>query len=138
MADAWFAEDEQQLGPHPKDPYKRIETLASSREVRVDVGGVTVARSTHNVFLYETMLRPRYYLAPTAVVDWALLTPSETRTFCPYKGEAHYYHVKAGGREVRDAIWYYPAPFAESAAVQNRLCFYNEKVDVYVDGEKET
>ncbi|KAH8886352.1 DUF427-domain-containing protein [Thozetella sp. PMI_491] len=134
--DAWFAEDEQQLGPHPKDPYKRIEPLSSSREVRVEVDGTVIARSTNNVFLYETKLRPRYYLAPTTV-EWSFLTPSDTKTSCPYKGEAHYYHLKVGEKEIKDAIWYYPAPFAESAAILNRLCFYNEKVDIFIDGEKE-
>lgn len=135
--DAWYAEDEQQLGPHPKNPYTRIETLASSREVRIEVDGVVVARSTNNIFLHETKLRPRYYLPPTSVADWSFLVPSDTKTFCPYKGQAQYYHLKVQGKEIKDAIWYYPAPFPESAAVLNRLCFYNEKVDVFIDGKKE-
>ncbi|KAB5528799.1 hypothetical protein GE09DRAFT_396383 [Coniochaeta sp. 2T2.1] len=135
--DAWFAEDEKLLGPHPKDPYKRIECLASSREVRIEVDGVVVARSTNNVFLHETSLRTRYYLSPTSILDWSMLVPSATSTFCPYKGEASYYHLKVGGNEIKDAIWYYTYPTAESAVIQNRLCFYNEKVTVYVDGKKE-
>ncbi len=85
--DAWFLEDEKLLGPHPKDPYKRVEILPSSREIRIEVDGTVVAKSAQNVFLFETMLRPRYYLAPTGV-DWSFLRESATETYCPYKGMA--------------------------------------------------
>lgn len=80
-------EDEKLLGTHPKDPYKRIETLPSSREIRIEVDGTVVAQSTQNVFLYETMLRTRHYLSSTAV-NWELLSESGTTSFCPYKGMA--------------------------------------------------
>jgi len=136
-SDSWFAEDEKIVGPHPKDPYKRIECLPSSREIRIEVDGTVVARSTNNIFLHETSLRTRYYLSPTSVLDWSMLDPSDTSTFCPYKGQASYYHLRVGEREIKDAVWYYTYPTAESAQIQNRLCFYNEKVDVYVDGVKE-
>ncbi len=85
--DAWFVEDEKLLGPHPKDPYKRIETIPSSREIRIEVHGAEIARSTQNVFLYETMLRPRFYLS-AADVKWEYLRDSETTSYCPYKGMA--------------------------------------------------
>jgi hypothetical protein len=85
--DAWFSEDEKLLGPHPKDPYKRVEILPSSREIRIEVDGTVVAKSAQNVFLFETMLRPRYYLGPTTV-DWSFLRESVTETYCPYKGMA--------------------------------------------------
>lgn len=136
--DAWFSEDEKLLGSHPKDPYKRIECLASSREIRIEVDGTVVAKSTNNVFLHETSLRTRYYLSPTSVLDWSMLVPSDSSTFCPYKGQASYYHLKVGDKLLKDVVWYYTYPTAESAQIQNRLCFYNEKVDVYVDGKKET
>lgn len=83
----WFSEDERLLGPHPKDPYKRIETLPSSRKIRIEVEGVVVAESSQNVFLFETMLRPRYYLNPGSV-KWDLLEESQTISYCPYKGMA--------------------------------------------------
>ncbi|KAH6722040.1 hypothetical protein DL95DRAFT_382762 [Leptodontidium sp. 2 PMI_412] len=134
--DAWFVEDEKLLGSHPKDPYKRIETIPSSREIRIEVNGTTVAKSTQNVFLFETMLRTRFYLDPTAV-EWGVLRESETVSFCPYKGMANYYHVDVGGKTIEDAVWYYKYPTAESALVAGRLCFYNEKVDVFIDGVKE-
>jgi uncharacterized protein (DUF427 family) len=151
----WFVEDEKLLGPHPKDPYKRIECIPSSREIRIEANGKVVAKSTQNVFLYETLLRTRYYLSAVGV-EWELLKESDTTSYCPYKGMAKYdpllfllgicecllircsyYHLVVDGKEIKDAVWYYKYPTAESAAVAGRLCFYNEKVDVFVDGVKE-
>lgn len=133
----WFAEDEKHLGGHPKDPYKRIEILPSSREIRVELNGTVLAHSLNNMFLHETMLPTRYYLSPTSIRDWGHLSKSDTTTFCPYKGQASYYNVKVGETELRDAVWYYVYPTSESAAIQGRLCFYNEKFDVFVDGVRE-
>lgn len=65
-ADSWFEEDEP-IYVHPRDPYKRIDILPSSRNVDVKIDGVTVAESSNNMFLFETMLRPRYYMPKTAV-----------------------------------------------------------------------
>ncbi len=83
------------------------------------------------------MLRTRYYLLPTSALDWSMLTKSDTSTICPYKGQAAYYHLKVGDKVIEDAIWYYEHPSLEVAQIQGRLCFYNEKVDVFVDGVKE-
>lgn len=133
----WFAEDEKLLGGHPKDPYKRIEILPSSREIRVELNGTVLAEGLNNMFLYEIMLPTRHYLSPTSITNWGLLSKSETTTFCPYKGQASYYDVKVGDTEIKDAIWYYVYPIYESAAIQGRLCFYNEKFDVFIDGMRE-
>lgn len=89
QTDAWFVEDEKLLGPHPKDPYKRVETIPSSREIRIEVDGVEIAKSTQSIFLFETMLRPRYYLGTTSV-KWEYLSESGTTSYCPYKGMAKY------------------------------------------------
>ncbi|TAQ88058.1 hypothetical protein B7494_g3609 [Chlorociboria aeruginascens] len=134
--EAWFVEDEKLLGPHPKDPYKRIECISSSREIRVELEGVVIAKSKQNIFLYETMLRSRFYLQPTDV-GWEVLSESETTSFCPYKGMANYYNVAIEGQEIKDAVWYYKYPTAESSPIAGRLCFYNEKFDVFIDGVKE-
>lgn len=133
----WFVEDEKLLGGHPKDPYKRIEIFPSTRDIRIELDGIVVAQSNSNMFLYETMLRTRYYLPATAVKDWTFLSRSDTTTSCPYKGQAEYYHLRVGNKLIEDAVWYYRNPTLESAAIQGRLCFYNEKVDVFVDGAKE-
>lgn len=133
--DQWFEED-CPIYQHPKDPYKRIDILPSSRRVKIALEGVTLAETSSALFLFETSLRTRYYVPPTSV-NWAVLSRSETVTYCPYKGRANYYHVKVGGEVFEDLVWYYQYPTAESAAVVGHLCFYNEKVDTWVDGERE-
>jgi uncharacterized protein (DUF427 family) len=68
-------------------------------------------------------------------VKMALLEPTDTVTACPYKGQAHYWSVRAGDRVLKDLIWSYPTAIAECPKIENLLSFYNEKVDLYVDGE---
>jgi uncharacterized protein (DUF427 family) len=129
--DAWFEEDEQ-VYVHARNPYTRIDVLQSSRHVRVEVDGVTLADSHMPRILFETGLPPRYYLPKTAV-RMDLLRRSETHTECPYKGTASYYHVRVGGRTHDDLVWWYPHPIPESAPIAGYLSFYDERVDVYVD-----
>lgn len=133
--DQWFEEDVP-IYLHPKDPYKRIDILQSSRPVKITLNGTTLAESANPLFLLETTLRTRYYLPPTSVRR-ELLVESDTETLCPYKGRANYYHVNVGGKLYRDIVWYYRYPTSESAPVAGHLCFYNELVDVWVDGVKE-
>ncbi|KAL9595003.1 MAG: hypothetical protein Q9219_006702 [cf. Caloplaca sp. 3 TL-2023] len=133
--DSWFEEDAPIYG-HFKDPYKRVEILPSTRRITIKVGDVVVADSTFNMFLFETMLRPRYYMPKTAV-NWKYVTPSTTTSLCPYKGTAEYYNLNVNGKEISDSIWWYRLATHESAPVVGMVCFYNEKVEVYVDGVKE-
>jgi uncharacterized protein (DUF427 family) len=135
--DDWYSEDERLLGPHPKDPYTRIECLPSARPIRVEIDGVTIAQTTHAIHLHETRLRTRYYLPTSAVLDWKVLVPSDTKSFCPYKGQAEYYHLQVGDKLVKDAVWYYSYPLPESAQILGMLAFWNEKVDIFIDGVKE-
>ncbi|TQN66613.1 hypothetical protein CSHISOI_08824 [Colletotrichum shisoi] len=131
--DGWL-EEETPIYVHPKDPFKRIDILPSSRPVEVRVAGKTVAKTDFAVHLLETGLPTRYYL-PLASVDQAALRKSELVTQCPYKGDAQYYHVVVDGEEHRDLVWYYRLPTHESAGIAGLLCFYNEKVDILLDGE---
>lgn len=131
----WF-EEETPIYCHPKDPYKRIDILPSTRTIRIALEGVALAATSSPLLLLETTLRTRYYLPPTSV-KWEHLRPSETVTLCPYKGRAEYYHVEVNGRVYQDLVWYYRYPTSESALVAGYLCFYNERVDVWVDGEVE-
>jgi uncharacterized protein (DUF427 family) len=130
--DAWFEEDEQAFG-HPRDPYTRIDILASSRHVRVEVDGVTIAESTSPRILFETGLPARYYL-PKTHVRLDLLTHTDKATYCPYKGQAEYWSVRAGDKVHEDFVWSYPTPLPESERIAGLMAFYNEKVDLYVDG----
>ena len=131
--DEWLEEDEP-VYTHPRDPYKRVDILASSRHVRVEIDGVAVADSVRPHILYETGLPPRYYL-PLPDVRTELLIPSDTTSHCPYKGTAGYWSVDTGRGVHPDLVWIYRTPLPESQKVAGLACFYNEKVDLYVDGE---
>ena len=130
--DAWFEEDEE-VFVHPRDPYTRVDTVHSSRHVRVVINGEMVAETRRPVLLFETGLPTRYYI-PKNDVRMDLLEPTNSITRCPYKGVARYWSVRAGGETVKDIVWSYPAPIPECPKIENLLSFYNEKVDVYVDG----
>jgi uncharacterized protein (DUF427 family) len=129
----WFEEDEP-VYTHPRDPYSRVDILASSRHVRVEVDGVTVADSRQPRILFETGLPPRYYV-PLTSLRMDLLRPSDTQTHCPYKGTAGYWSVDTGQAVHPDIVWIYRAPLPESQKIAGLACLYNEKVDLYLDGE---
>lgn len=128
----WFEEDEP-IYVHPRDPYTRVDILASSRHIRVEIDGVTVADSHQPRILFETGLPPRYYL-PFTDIRMDLLRPSSTQTHCPYKGTAEYWSVDTGTAVHEDVVWFYRTPLPESQKIAGLASFYNEKVDVYVDG----
>ena len=133
--DHWYEEAEE-VYVHPRDPYHRVDVLDSARHVKVKVGGEVVAETTRPKVLFETGLPPRYYIPPEDVCE-GVLVESEKTTRCPYKGVASYYSVEAGGKRVEDLVWYYPEPIPEAAKIKGHLCFFNEKVDLEVDGEKQ-
>jgi uncharacterized protein (DUF427 family) len=136
----WLEEDEP-VYTHPRDPYKRVDILASSRHLRVEVDGVTVAESAQPRILFETGLPARYYI-PLTDVRMDLLKPSDRISQCPYKGTATYWSVDTGapGHDARkhaDVVWMYRTPLPESQKIAGLACFYNERVDIYLDGEKQ-
>ena len=128
--DEWFEEDERNVG-HPRDPFHRIDIVHGSRHVVVTVAGEVVADSRAPALLFEPPIPPRYYL-PREDVRMDLLAPSDKRTFCAYKGEASY--LSHEGEP--DVAWYYPAPLREAAEVTDRIAFFNERVDIDVDGSR--
>jgi uncharacterized protein (DUF427 family) len=130
--DAWFEEDVE-VFTHPRDPYTRVDILPSSRHVRVEVDGVTVAESTSPRLLFETGLPVRYYL-PKTHVRMDLLELTDTVTHCPYKGAAQAFSIRAAGKLHEQLAWSYQAPLPESQAVAGLVAFYNEKLDIAVDG----
>ena len=131
--DRWLEEDEEIL-VHPRDPYHRIDVLPSSRHVRISLEGELLAESTRPIALFESNLPSRWYLPREDVV--AELEPTETVTHCGYKGQASYYAVRLGsGDTIPDLVWTYTDPFAEAGRIQDLLCFFNERVDIELDGE---
>ncbi len=130
--DHWFEEDDEVFF-HARDPYTRIDILQSSRTIRVEVDGVVVAESDRARLLFETNLPVRYYL-PKTDVRFEHLEETGTATNCPYKGTARYWSINTTGETHHDVVWGYDAPFPESQLVAGFVSFYNEKLDIYVDG----
>jgi uncharacterized protein (DUF427 family) len=125
--DAWFEEDERLLA-HPREPYHWVEIRPSSRRVRIERGGRLLADSTRPRLVFETDLPTRFYL-PRADVC-APLHRSDRRTACAYKGEAVYWSFGDGA----DIAWSYPEPLPGVERLTDLVAFYDELVDVIVDG----
>jgi uncharacterized protein (DUF427 family) len=131
--DAWFEEDEE-VFVHPRSPYVRVDALRSSRHVRVELDGLVLAESNAPVLVFETGLPTRYYLDRTCV-DWSHLEPSDTQTPCPYKGRTSaYWSVRVGDELLEDRAWSYDFPTRQLQPIAGLVCFYNESVDLVVDG----
>jgi uncharacterized protein (DUF427 family) len=133
--DAWFEEDEQ-VFTHVRSPYTRVDVLPTSRHVRVTLGDTVLAESTHARALFETGLPPRWYL-PRVDVRMDLLVASDTVTHCPYKGRAEHLSARVGDLEASDVAWSYPAPLPESSRIAGLIAFYDDRVEVEVDGERQ-
>jgi uncharacterized protein (DUF427 family) len=130
--DAWLEEDEQIVG-HPRDPYHRIDVLASSARLRFSKQGELLAQTERALALFESNLPTRWYLPREDVT--AALEPSDTTTICPYKGTASYFNVRmADGTLHKDLVWYYAEPHDEVQAIAGLVCLYNERVDLELDG----
>jgi uncharacterized protein (DUF427 family) len=132
VMDSWFEEDEE-VFVHARDPYTRVDTVHSSKNIRIEVEGQVVAETYRPVLLYETGLPTRYYI-PKQDVRMDLLEPTATLTRCPYKGIAHYWSLRVGDHVVKDIAWGYPNPIPECTRIENLVCFYNERVEIYIDG----
>jgi uncharacterized protein (DUF427 family) len=133
--DAWFEEDEE-VFVHPRSPYTRVDALRSTRRVRVELDGTMLAETSAPVMVFETGLPTRYYLNPTEV-DFSHLVRSDTVTECPYKGTTtRYWSVDAGGRVHPDCAWTYSFPRREVLPIAGLIAFYNEKVDLFLDGRQ--
>ena len=125
--DAWYEEDERNVG-HPRDPFHRIDIVHSRRHVRVEHEG-ELSRSPP-IRTCCSNRRSGALLPAAEDVRTDLLAPSDTRTFCAYKGEASYWSLASA----EDVAWCYPQPLREAAEVTDRIAFFNEHVDVVVDG----
>jgi uncharacterized protein (DUF427 family) len=127
--DEWYEEDELAI-VHARDPYHRTDILDTSRHVKVSVGGELVAESTRAKVVFETGLPPRWYIPPEDVNE-ELLTASDSHTGCAYKGFASYWSV---GDE-NDVAWHYPEPTRDFERIAGLISFYNERVDLEIDGD---
>jgi uncharacterized protein (DUF427 family) len=130
----WFEEDEPIYG-HPRNPYVRVDALRSHRHITVALDGIVLADTKDPVLLFETGLPTRYYIDRTDVA-FEHLEPSDTQTLCPYKGvTSGYWSVRVGDAVHADLAWTYHYPLPAVAPIANMVAFYNEKLDITVDGE---
>jgi uncharacterized protein (DUF427 family) len=83
------------------------------------------------MLLFETLLPVRFYLPREDVA--VRLEPSDTATYCAYKGRASYYSVPDGPRDV---AWTYHEPLHDAEPVRDLICFFDERLDVIVDGKR--
>jgi uncharacterized protein (DUF427 family) len=133
--DAWYEEDEE-VFVHPRNPYARVDALRSTRTVRVELDGVLLAESSSPVMVIETGLPTRYYLNRTEV-NFEHLLPTATVTACPYKGRTTgYWSVRTGETVHPDLAWAYDFPTRQLSPIAGMIAFYNEKVDVIIDGRQ--
>ncbi|CAN7503454.1 DUF427 domain-containing protein [Arthrobacter sp. LjRoot14] len=130
----WLEDDEEIIG-HPRDPFHRVDVRASSLTVEVRLDDVTLAATNGAQLLYETMLPVRYYIPP-ADVRLDLMEAGDKKTVCPYKGTASYlsYPPAENGRNV---AWMYDQRFRDAAQIHGLVCFFNERVDITVDGVRQ-
>ena len=129
----WMPRSRRTTSLHPpRNPYTRIDILSSSRHIRAELEGTTIAETTKPTLLFETGLVTRYYV-PKTHVRMDLLVPSDSVSHCPYKGTAEYWSVRVGAELRSDAAWSYRAPLSESDRIAGLVAFFAEQVDVYVD-----
>lgn len=131
--DHWYEEDEE-VFVHPVDPYVRVDVRDSTRHVQVFVDGVELADTRAPRLLFETGLPTQFYL-PKTDVRMDLLVPSPRRTACPYKGQAHYWHVETASGRHSDLVWCYETTRYEALKVAGMLCFFDERVEMVIDGQ---
>jgi uncharacterized protein (DUF427 family) len=131
--DPWYEEDEPIVG-HPRDPFHRVDVRRGSRHVRIELDGQVLAESSRPYLVFETGLPVRFYLPREDVRGE--LQPTDKRTFCAYKGEASYPAMDVGGEQRSDLMWSYEHPLRPAADLTDAVAFFNEKVDVIVDGRR--
>lgn len=133
--DAWYEEDEE-VFVHPRDPYTRADALRSTRHVRVELDGTVLAESASPILVFETGLPTRFYLNRTEV-DFTHLTATGTVTGCPYKGTTSgYWTARVNGKTHPDIAWSYDFPTRQLLSIAGLVAFYNEKVDIVLDGQR--
>lgn len=124
-ADLWSIAPKHALYLHPVE-----------ERIRGELDGCCVVDTTGAVLLHETGMLPRWYLPESDVVPGVLL-PSDTRTTCPFKGEAVYWHLEVDGHQVEDAAWSYPELVPGCPPLTGYLSFYLERLDTwYVEDEE--
>ncbi|MES2055351.1 MAG: DUF427 domain-containing protein [Pseudomonadota bacterium] len=111
--------------PGPDHP---ITVTADPSRVRVIVAGKTIADSRNALILREASYPPVHYI-PRADLDMARVERTGHSSYCPYKGDASYFSIPAGGERSVNAIWTYETPYDAVAQIKDHVAFYPDRVD---------
>jgi uncharacterized protein (DUF427 family) len=122
---------QESVWDYPRPP--RFEPVPD--RIRVFLDGEVVADTSCALRVLETSHPPVYYLPP-ADVRMELLSPSPRRSFCEWKGDAHYFTIRNGKRQLRDVAWSYPAPTVAFLPLAGYMAFYLEPLEGFVGGER--
>jgi uncharacterized protein (DUF427 family) len=114
---------------YPPNPYHRVDCRPTRRRLTVSVGGVTLVDTDDTTIVFETSLAPRLYVAPKHVAT-NLLRPSQTSSYCNYKGDATYWSVDVDGTVVDDVAWTYDNPLPESLPIKGYFSFDASRVQL--------
>lgn len=120
--------ERQVLEPTASHP---ITVTPTGRHVVVRIDGEVVAETDDALTLQESTY-PAVQYVPLAALPVSVLKRSDTTTYCPFKGEANYYHVSVAGSTVEDAIWTYEQPYPAVAAIADHVAFYADEAEVTV------
>jgi uncharacterized protein (DUF427 family) len=115
--------------PGPDHPISIVDEPA---RITVRVGDTVVADSSAALRMQEAAYPPVHYV-PLADVDQTLLAPSETTTYCPFKGESSYYSLSTPDGDVQDAIWFYESPYPAVGQIAGHVAFYTDRVTLDVE-----
>src|SRR6266566_5133208 len=107
----------------------------TAKRIQAVLGGDTIVDSTRAVLVWEPRRIVPSYAVPAEDIA-AELVPSPTKTWCAYKGQASYFSASVGGRLVPDIAWTYPDPQHDAARVRDLIAFFDERIDVILDGER--
>jgi uncharacterized protein (DUF427 family) len=114
----------------------QITITPSQHHIEVTLGGEKLAESDRAVFLDETGLPTRYYF-PRQDVRTDLLRPTNRQTTCPFKGQASYWSAEVGGEVHKNLVWSYETPIPQAEGITGLMCFYTERVELTVDGQRQ-
>jgi uncharacterized protein (DUF427 family) len=131
VVDEWF-EEGRRLVHYPPNPYHRVDCRPTRRRLKVTVDGTTLVDTDDTTILFETSLAPKLYVRRD-LVRMDLLRPSETTTYCNYKGWTTYWDAVLAGTVVRDVAWTYDDPLPESTAIAGMVSFEPAHVDLEAD-----
>lgn len=116
--------------PGPDHP---ISIARNQKRVRVSFAGMVIADTTQALTLLEASYPAVHYI-PRADTNMNLLKPTAQTSHCPYKGDASYFSIEAGGRTAENAVWSYQQPFPATAEIKDYLAFYPNRVDSIEEG----